>query len=396
MGSDGLVRIVLCVALAAFGFQSAGYYGMAVAISPLFGVAYIASRGNLRTDPGPDAAWAEVTPNLGWLLHRLGVRGRPAQRRAGAHHDPRPRRRTLDSLVTAFSYGVLLARIPLFMFQAVQAALLPRLSRLAASGNFVEFRAGLRRLLMLVVAVGVIGSLGALALGPFVLKKVYAADLAGTTLAILAAGSALYMLAISLAQAIIALKGHKLVAAGWVIATVALALGTWLGSDDVFRRVEIGLLVSSVAAVASFAVMLWFAPAVGRPPRRRFGARGVHRHAVRDVSVTATPDTIAVVVLTFRPPAGALEACVDSVLRSGDAAAVYVVDNGRALHRSAGRLDRGPADAAAEPRLRRRHEPRPAACHEPRRRGRGAAQRRHDGRARVAGPAVAHPRRGGR
>ena len=109
---------------------------------------------------------------------------------------------------------------------------------------------------MLVVAVGVIGSLGALALGPFVLKKVYAADLAGTTLAILAAGSALYMLAISLAQAIIALKGHKLVAAGWVIATVALALGTWLGSDDVFRRVEIGLLVSSVAAVVSFGVML--------------------------------------------------------------------------------------------------------------------------------------------
>ncbi len=257
MGSDGLVRIVLCVALAAFGFQSAGYYGMAVAISPLFGVAYIASRGNLRTDPGPEASWAEVTPNLGWLL--IGSVCAAALLNAGPVLTTilAPDGEPWDSLVTAFSYGVLLARIPLFMFQAVQAALLPRLSRLAASGNFVEFRAGLRRLLMLVVAVGVIGSLGALALGPFVLKKVYAADLAGTTLAILAAGSALYMLAISLAQAIIALKGHKLVAAGWVIATVALALGTWLGSDDVFRRVEIGLLVSSVAAVASFAVMLY-------------------------------------------------------------------------------------------------------------------------------------------
>ena len=49
-----------------------------------------------------------------------------------------------------FAYGVLLARIPLFLFQAVQAALLPRLSRLAARGELDEFRAGLRRLLMLV------------------------------------------------------------------------------------------------------------------------------------------------------------------------------------------------------------------------------------------------------
>ena len=257
MGSDGLVRIVLCVALAAFGFQSAGYYGMAVAISPLFGVAYIASRGNLRTDPGPEAAWAEVTPNLGWLL--IGSVCAAALLNAGPVLTTilAPDGEPWDSLVTAFSYGVLLARIPLFMFQAVQAALAPPpQSTRCATATSSSSAPVCRRLLMLVVAVGVIGSLGALALGPFVLKKVYAADLAGTTLAILAAGSALYMLAISLAQAIIALKGHKLVAAGWVIATVALALGTWLGSDDVFRRVEIGLLVSSVAAVMSFGVML--------------------------------------------------------------------------------------------------------------------------------------------
>ena len=41
-------------------------------------------------------------------------------------------------LVTHFAYGVLLARIPLFMFQAVQAALLPRLSRLAARGELAD------------------------------------------------------------------------------------------------------------------------------------------------------------------------------------------------------------------------------------------------------------------
>ena len=85
-----------------------------------------------RGDPEPRLAAA-----------RLGVRRRPAQRRPD-RHDPARRRRREGELVTQFAYGVLLARIPLFMFQAVQAALLPRLSRLAARGELGEFRAGLR------------------------------------------------------------------------------------------------------------------------------------------------------------------------------------------------------------------------------------------------------------
>ena len=111
--------------------------------------------------------------------------------------------------MTQFAYGVLLARIPLFMFQAVQAALLPRLSRLAAKGELLEFRAGLRRLMVLVLAVGVVGTIGAFVLGPFVLEVVYDADLTGRTLAMLALGSACYMVALALAQAVIALQGTR-------------------------------------------------------------------------------------------------------------------------------------------------------------------------------------------
>ena len=125
---------------------------------------------------------------------------------------------------------------------------------------------GLKRLLMLVVAVGGFGSVGALAIGPFVLEKVYDAELSGVTLALLAAGSGCYMLALALSQAIIALKGHSLVARGWVCGAIALALGTWFSSDDVFRRVEIGVLVSSIAAMAFFAVALRYRLASGARP----------------------------------------------------------------------------------------------------------------------------------
>ena len=68
MGSDGVVRIVLCVLLAVVGITAAGAYGFAVALAPLVGIGFVYSRRALRTDPGPEATWGEVTPNLGWLL----------------------------------------------------------------------------------------------------------------------------------------------------------------------------------------------------------------------------------------------------------------------------------------------------------------------------------------
>ena len=254
MGTDGVVRITVCVLFVLLGIQAVGAYAFVIALSPLVGLSIVYSRGSLKTEPGPAAPWSEVTPNLGWLL--IGSISAAGLLNAGpvmtAILAPENRR----AEVTEFGYGVLLARVPLFMFQAVQAALLPRLSRLAAAGNFAEFRNGLKRLLVLVIGVGIIGSLGALAIGPFILEKVYDAELSSVTLALLAAGSACYMVSLALAQAVIALKGHSLVAGGWVIGVVALLIGAWLGSDEVFRRVEIGLLTSSIAAMAYFGLAL--------------------------------------------------------------------------------------------------------------------------------------------
>ena len=138
MGSDGVVRIALCVVLAAAGITAVGAYGMVIAISPLFAVAYVFQRGGLKTEPGPPADWNEITPNLGWLL--LGSIFAATLLNAGPIAASLLAEPDQDAQVSDFSYGVLLARIPLFMFQAVQAALLPRLSRLAARGELVDFR----------------------------------------------------------------------------------------------------------------------------------------------------------------------------------------------------------------------------------------------------------------
>jgi O-antigen/teichoic acid export membrane protein len=254
MGADGAVRVLLCVVLAIAGATSAGAYGMAVAVAPLAGFFFVLFRGQLHTDDGPPASWGEVTPNLGWLL--LGSVFAAGLVNAG------PVAATLlnddgqKELVTQFGYGVLLSRIPLFLFQAVQAALLPRLAGLAARNQLGEFRAGFRKLMTIVVAVGIVGIIGSFAIGPFVIEKMYSATLTNRTMAMLALGSALYMAALAMAQAVIALKGHALVALGWGIGMVTFVLVTWLSSDDLFRRIEFGLVASSFAAMVAFAVSL--------------------------------------------------------------------------------------------------------------------------------------------
>ena len=112
---------------------------------------------------------------------------------------------------------MLVARVPLFMFQAIQAALLPKLARLAAQGRFDDFRQGFRRLMMVVVAVGLGGVVLAFTIGPLVLDIVFNAEIGRRTLTLLALGSAMYMVALGIAQAVIALHGHAWVAVGLVV-----------------------------------------------------------------------------------------------------------------------------------------------------------------------------------
>lgn len=254
MGADGAARIIGCIALWAAGVTNTGAYAFTVALAPLVGVAIVFARGDLKTEDGPAADWSEVTPNLGWLL--LGSVFAAGLVNAGPIAVDLFKKDQDNGFVTRFSYGVLLGRVPLFLFQAVQAALLPRLARLAVRNEIAEFRQGFKKLMVVVLGVGTLGVVGSALLGPFILKKVYDADLSTRTITMLVFGTALYMVALTIAQAVIALHGHALVALGWCAGMVAFVLVTWLGSRDVYLRVEMGLVASSVAATVVFGFAL--------------------------------------------------------------------------------------------------------------------------------------------
>jgi O-antigen/teichoic acid export membrane protein len=254
VGADGAIRVLACTALLLLGVTQLSAYSLIIVITPIIGVMIVLLAGQLKTESGPPATWSEITENLVWLL------GGSIFAAALVNAGPL----TVDILgdsqdairVTQFGNAVLLTRVPLFLFQAVQAALLPRLTRLAARGNLVEFKIGFRRLVVLVIGVGVFGTIGAFLFGPFFLDLVYGGGIDRRTLTLLALASAIYMMALAIAQAVIALRGHRLVALGWLLSFLSYVLCAWKVSQDLFLRVEVALVVSSTVALVSFALSL--------------------------------------------------------------------------------------------------------------------------------------------
>jgi len=225
-----------------------------VAAVPLTIAVSAFASGRLRTDEGSPATWAELAPNLGWLL--LGTLCAGALINAGPLTVDILGEGTDPALVTRFANAVLLARVPLFLFQAVQAAMLPRLASLAATGDSREFRDVLRRLFVLVGGVGVVGVVGAFVAGPWVLELVYDGGIDRRTITLLAFASAVYMIAQACAQSVLSMSGHVLVAVGWVTSFAAFAATAAWSSDELFLRVELALIASALVALAVFAVGL--------------------------------------------------------------------------------------------------------------------------------------------
>jgi len=254
MGADGAVRVIGCAVLWLAGVAHVGPYAFMIGFSPIVGVIAVGLAGKLRVDNGPEATWSEVTPNLGWLL--MGSLFAAALVNAGPI--------TVDILgnsepaevVTRFGNAVIFARIPLFLFQAVQAALLPRLAKLAAQRNLSEFSRGFRQLMILVCGVGVVGTIGAFLVGPQVLDLVYQGGIDRRTMTLLALASAMYMVGLATAQAVIALRGHAIVALGWFASFSGFVLIAWLSSNDLYLRVELALVGSSMIAIVVFVVAL--------------------------------------------------------------------------------------------------------------------------------------------
>jgi O-antigen/teichoic acid export membrane protein len=256
LGAEGLTRLVGCLVFFVVGVHRAGPYGLMIGIAPMVAVAVSLARERGLVTPGPDAPWSELSTKLGYLLAgsalaQLLVNAAPLAAKVLAT-------KAETKVAGTFIAGVIIARVPVFLFQAVQAALLPKLAGLAGAGRVADFRAGLRRLLIVVAAIGIVATAGALAVGPWALRLLFGAKFAGLghgDLGYLAAANGAFMLALTLAQALIALNGHARAALAWILGVLVFVIVVALG-HELLPRVEHGFLAGAAIAAAAMYVEL--------------------------------------------------------------------------------------------------------------------------------------------
>ena len=265
---DGIGRLLLVGIGSLLLTDDVAVYGLAVGGAPFLGVA--AALTGHRSDAGGSEAstsephvaavgWrgeiGELAPAMGFLLVAsvstaivLNVSPLAVELLAGP---------TQRDEAGRFLNALLIARVPLFFFQAVQASLLPKLSSLAADGRFEEFRQVLGRLLALVGAMGLAAVVGCAVAGHLVVEMAFGVEFAveRRDMVLLAASSAVLMIVLSLAQALIAQRCQGRMALAWLAGLSAFPVVVAFG-DDLFLRVELALLATVVTAMVVMAVLL--------------------------------------------------------------------------------------------------------------------------------------------
>lgn len=255
IGSEAMLRMLGCIGLAVVGVKTAGPYGVLVGLAPLLAIVFVAPKAlDLLTD-GPDASWRELSRALGYLLvgsvlAQAMINITPLIVSALASDNER-------SLVGKVLIALIISRVPLFLFQAVQASLIPQLAGLAARNAWQEFRSKLLRLVVAVSALATASTLASWILGPWVVRTFFGKEyeLSGSHMAYLALGSGFFMVALALSQALIAMAGYRRSAAAWTMG-MAILLGVTALDGDLLFRVERGFIAGGAVTVVALVALL--------------------------------------------------------------------------------------------------------------------------------------------
>ena len=146
--------------------------------------------------------------------------------------------------------ALIVTRVPLFLYAAVQASLLPKLAHLVAVGDDAGFRRLINSTVSASVGISVVNLIAVAFLGGWMMSHIFAVRPLGRgTLVLLAAGSAVFIVASIGGQGLIARARHQRTAAAWLAALAALGICfASLSSLEVEHRVAVSFLAAASVA----------------------------------------------------------------------------------------------------------------------------------------------------
>jgi O-antigen/teichoic acid export membrane protein len=255
LGVEASTRLIICVALVVLGVRTAGPIGLALGGAPILTTLALMTGRRELAPKGPDVPWGELASGLGALLFaalfsQIIINASPVLVGFVAGPD-----RTAEAGV--FTTALVVARVPLFVFQAIQVAMLPKLSGLAAEGRFDDLRSAIARLAGIVAALIAVGTAVGLVLGPSIIVLAFGDKyvIGHKVVGLLTVASGGYVMATALSLAIIALGGSRPLAVGWLIGVVTMFVTVLFGVDPIMR-VTIAFTASTWVTALAAALIL--------------------------------------------------------------------------------------------------------------------------------------------
>ena len=156
-----------------------------------------------------------------------------------------------------FLAALVVIRIPVFLFTAVQPSFLPAMAAHAAEDRKDDFVRLTRRVLTICLMLTMVSTVLATALGPMLIRVFFGFREGLSPGIFLAMGLSvgLYLVAMILAQALLGRGLHAWTTAGWLLGLAGMAVGTAFPGSAVDRATT-GFLSGAVAAACAFAVLL--------------------------------------------------------------------------------------------------------------------------------------------
>ncbi|MGI8646341.1 MAG: lipopolysaccharide biosynthesis protein, partial [Nocardioides sp.] len=267
---EGVVRLLGLGSLAALDLVSLAACGWLFALAPWVAAVLSVARAPRARAPRarstkPDGARARlVAPILllipGALAAQLLVNAGPLVVSLLAT----PAERGQAGVLLA---ALVLIRVPVFLFTAVQPTFLPAMSLHAANDRPDLFLRLLWRVLAVMVLFTVLSSLVMTTLGPLVVTLLFGfeEELGRSAFLLLTVAAGLFLIAMVLAQSLIGLGRHAATTVGWLTGIAGLVVGTTL-SEDLVTQASLAFLAGAVVATVAMAVQLWLRIRMARSP----------------------------------------------------------------------------------------------------------------------------------
>lgn len=155
--------------------------------------------------------------------------------------------------------ATMLVRAPVYVFQGVAAALLPNLTNLNAHDGFARLQREITRTARFLLAAAAAVVLVCTAGGPLGMRILYGHEYTAprTVFAALGVGVALYLVAATLSQALLAIDAGRWAAAAWVLAALALVAAYAALPGTELDRVAVSFAAGSLVLVVGLARLVY-------------------------------------------------------------------------------------------------------------------------------------------